>query len=207
VTPAGPIWDTVFATCVAARPLARQSAGKCKPTPYAVTQAPTWTFGSTLYRRVSCWSLGLQVVPSASILARAAHTHVRRPWPSVDSRDATTSVFHQRDAGRVLRSSRRDRGRGLASSRRREHRSGRCPSLRPRDLPNDGGSVAAVDTDGDDARMDGALRSNNRRGEEIRRIAHARPRGLERGARARRSREGGAAAEAAAGQGNLHRWP
>ena len=62
-------------------------------------------------------------------------------------RDATPSVFHQRHIGRVLRSSCRDRGRRLASSCGREPRPGRCPPLWPRDVPDDGGSVAAAGAD------------------------------------------------------------
>jgi hypothetical protein len=63
-------------------------------------------------------------------------------------RNATPSVFHQRHIGRVLRSSCNPRGRRLASSRGREPQPGRCPSLWPRNLRNDGGSVAAAGADG-----------------------------------------------------------
>src|SRR5207244_8006191 len=51
--------------------------------------------------------------------------------PHYDRRSATSSVFDQRHLGRVLRSSCRDRGRRPASSRDGEHRTGRCPPLRP----------------------------------------------------------------------------
>jgi hypothetical protein len=63
-------------------------------------------------------------------------------------RNATPSVFHQRHIGRVLRSSCNPRGRRLASSRGREPQPGRCPSLWPGDLRNDGISVAAAGADG-----------------------------------------------------------
>jgi len=63
-------------------------------------------------------------------------------------RNATPSVFHQRHLGRVLRSSRNPRGRRLASSRGREPQPGRCPSLWPGDVRNDGISVATAGADG-----------------------------------------------------------
>src|SRR5438093_13153445 len=63
-------------------------------------------------------------------------------------RNATPSVLHQRHIGRVLRSSCNPRGRRLASSRGREPQPGRCPSLWPGDLRNDGISVAAAGADG-----------------------------------------------------------
>jgi len=63
-------------------------------------------------------------------------------------RNATPSVFHQRHIGRVLRSSCNPSGRRLASSRGREPQPGRCPSLWPGDLRNDGISVADAGADG-----------------------------------------------------------
>jgi predicted transcriptional regulator YdeE len=62
--------------------------------------------------------------------------------------DATPSVLHQRHIGRVLRSSCNSRGRRLASSRGREPQPGRCASLWPGDVRDDGGSVAAAGADG-----------------------------------------------------------
>jgi hypothetical protein len=70
------------------------------------------------------------------------------PPSAVLLRNATPSVLHQRHIGRVLRSSCNPRGRRLASSRGREPQPGRCPSLWPGDLRNDGISVAAVGVDG-----------------------------------------------------------
>src|SRR5215471_14288389 len=75
--------------------------------------------------------------------------------------DATTSLFHQRNVGRVLRSPRHTRGRRVASSRGREPRPGRCTPLRPGDLRNDGGGVAAFGADRHAARLDGALRPDD----------------------------------------------
>jgi hypothetical protein len=49
-------------------------------------------------------------------------------------RNATSSVFHQRHVGRVLRSPCNVRGRRLASSCGREPQPGRCPSFWPCDL-------------------------------------------------------------------------
>ncbi len=63
-------------------------------------------------------------------------------------RNATPSVLYQRHIGRVLRSSCNPRGRRLASSRGREPQPGRCPSLWPGDLRNDGISMAAAGADG-----------------------------------------------------------
>jgi hypothetical protein len=65
-------------------------------------------------------------------------------------RNASPSVFHQRHIGWVLRSSCNPRGRRLASSRGLEPRPGRCPSLWPGDVRNDGGSVAAAGADGNE---------------------------------------------------------
>ena len=47
-------------------------------------------------------------------------------------------------------------------------------------LPNDGGSVAAVGADGREARLDGILRPDDRRGKEVRRVEHLGPGPLER---------------------------
>ena len=75
--------------------------------------------------------------------------HIARCTPSaVLFRNAAPSVLHQRHIGRVLRSSCNPRGRGLASSRGREPQPGRCASLWPGDLRNDGISVAAAGADG-----------------------------------------------------------
>ena len=63
---------------------------------------------------------------------------------SVPLPHATPSVLHQRHLGRVCDHRRDCRGRGPASPRGREHRPGRCPALRPGDLPDDGGGVAAA---------------------------------------------------------------
>ena len=76
-----------------------------------------------------------------SLLKR--HT-ARSTASAVLLRNATPSVFHQRDLGRVLRSSCYTRGRRLASPRGREPRPGRCASLWPSDLRDDGGSLAAA---------------------------------------------------------------
>src|SRR5256885_16738989 len=87
--------------------------------------------------------------------------------------NATPSIFDQRHIGRVLRSPCGVRGRRLASSRRREPRPGRCPSLWPGDLRNDGGGVAGAGADGGEGRKDanlgGTPRSHERRSEEGRR--------------------------------------
>ena len=87
-------------------------------------------------------------------------------------RHATASVFHQRHLGRVLRSSRDDRGGRLASSRDGEPRPGRCSSLWPSDLRNDGSGLAPIEADGGDACLDGAVRPDDRRGKEVRRVEH-----------------------------------
>src|SRR5215475_3231308 len=113
--------------------------------------------------------------------------------------DATPSVFHQRHIGRVLRSPGDDRGRRHTSSRGREPRPSRCPPLWPGDLRIDGGGVAALEADGGDARLDGALRPDDRRGKEVRRVEHPRSGRLERGARARGPGECRSAAPARAG--------
>jgi len=63
-------------------------------------------------------------------------------------RNATPSVLHQRHIGRVLRPSSNPGRRRLAPSRGRAPQSGRCPSLWPGDLRNDGISVAAAVADG-----------------------------------------------------------
>ncbi len=75
-------------------------------------------------------------------------THRRCAPSAVLFRNATPSVLNQCHFGRVLRSSCNSRGRRLASSRGREPQPGRCPSLWPGDLRNDGISVAAADADG-----------------------------------------------------------
>ena len=72
-------------------------------------------------------------------------------WPTPSAillRNATPSVFHQRDVGRVLRSSCNTRGRRIASTRGREPQPGRCPPLWPGDLRNDGGGVPAAGANG-----------------------------------------------------------
>src|SRR5262245_49859035 len=122
---------------------------------------------------------------------------------AVPLRRATPSVFHQRYIGRVLRSPCVSPGRGHFSSRGRELRPGRCPPLWPGDLRDDGGGVAAGDANGDDARMDGTLRPDDRRGKEVRRVEHRGAGRLERGARARGSGERRPAAQAGAGQGTV----
>jgi riboflavin biosynthesis pyrimidine reductase len=58
------------------------------------------------------------------------------------------------------------------------------PSSLAGDLRNDGGSVAAAGADGSEARLDGTLRPEDRRGKEVRRVEHLGPGRLERGARA-----------------------
>src|SRR6185437_8595557 len=82
--------------------------------------------------------------PHSSAFARTSAT----PSPpdnrvAILLRHATPSLFHQCHLGRMLRSSSRCPGRRPASERGREHQAGRCPPLWPRDLRNDGGSVAA----------------------------------------------------------------
>src|SRR5574341_2228201 len=71
---------------------------------------------------------------------------------------------------------------------------GRCRPLWPGDLRDDGGSVAGAGANGSEARvdaaLDGALRPDDRRGEEVRRLAQPGPGGVERGARERGPGEG-----------------
>src|SRR3954469_3411924 len=94
-------------------------------------------------------------------------------------------------------------GRRLASSRGREHRAGRRASLWPGDLRNDGGGVAGGGAVRDggwlDGTLDGTLCPHDRRSEEVRRVEHAEPGRLERGARARGPREGRSATQGGAG--------
>ncbi len=61
--------------------------------------------------------------------------------------------------------------------------------------------MASIIADGSDARLDGALRPDDRRGKEVRRVEHLGPGRLERGARARGSRDGRSTAQARVGQG------
>jgi len=109
--------------------------------------------------------------------------HLQRQAAS-GARNETTSVFDQRHIGRLLRSSCNSPGRSHASSRGRKHQPGRCPAPGPSDLRIDGGRVAATGAGGSAARMDGALRSDDRRGEEVCSVEHPAKRRLERGARA-----------------------
>src|SRR5262249_4438397 len=84
----------------------------------------------------------------------------------------------------------------------REPRAGRCPPFWPGNLRNDGGGVAAGGAGGSEARLDGALCSDDRRGKEVRRDEDPGPGGLECGERAwGASRERGSTVEAAARQG------
>src|SRR4030095_1387708 len=122
---------------------------------------------------------------------------------SVLLRDATPSVFHQRHLGRVLRSPCNVRGRRLASSRGREPQPGRCPPFWPADLRNDGVSVSVAGADGNETRLDGTFRPDDRRGKEVRRVEHLDPGRLERGTPARGSREGRSAAQAGAWEGTV----
>src|SRR4029077_825214 len=109
----------------------------------------------------------LQQAPCAFGASRSMKIGVGNVSPSaVLLRNATPSVFHQRHIGRVLRSSCNVRGRRLASSRDREPRPGRCPPVWPGDLRNDGGSVPAAGADGNEARLDGTLRPDDRRGKK-----------------------------------------
>src|ERR1700691_6127320 len=83
---------------------------------------------------------------SASVIDIATTVHyfsdTSSVYPSaVLSRSATPSVLHQRHRRRVLRSSCTPHGRSIASSRGREPQPGRCPSVWPGDLRNDGISV------------------------------------------------------------------
>jgi len=82
------------------------------------------------------------------LLSPLRHRGAELTPPAVLLRNATPSVLHQHHIGRVLRSSCNPRRRRLASSRGREPQPGRCPSLWPGDLRNDGISVAAVGADG-----------------------------------------------------------
>lgn len=116
--------------------------------------------------------------------------------PDVCLRSATPSVFHQRHFGRMLRSPRNFPGRGDPSSRDGDSRAGRCSPLWPGELRDDGVGLAAAGTDASDARLDGAFRPNDRRGEEVRRFQHPEPGRLECGARAWGSRQGSSEAEA-----------
>jgi len=70
---------------------------------------------------------------------------------SVCLRSATSSIFHQRHIGRMLRPPCNIRGRGDTSSRDEESRPGRRSPLRPGDLRDDGVSLAAAGADGSDA--------------------------------------------------------
>src|SRR4051794_24773969 len=89
--------------------------------------------------------------------------------------NATTSVFHQHHLGRVLRSSCRFDGRRIASLLGREPCAGRRINLWQGNVRIDGGRVAAGG-DGSaawvDDRLDGALRPDDGRGEEVRRVEH-----------------------------------
>src|SRR5262249_62398555 len=80
-------------------------------------------------------------------------------------------------------------------------------AFRAGELGNDGGWVGAGSTDGSeaclDAGLDGTVRPDDRRGEEVRRVEHPGPGRLERGAGARGPGEGRSAAQAGVGQGTV----
>ncbi len=84
--------------------------------------------------------------PGTTVLPRTGGSRTT-PRPSSgrghSSECGPASVLHQRHVGWVLRSSCNPSGPRFASSRRRKPESGRCPSLWPCDVRNDGVSVAA----------------------------------------------------------------
>src|SRR5690606_14004398 len=127
-------------------------------------------------------------------------THERLPH-------ASPLLLDQPHPRRLLRPPCRHPLRGGAPPRRCGDRPRRRPPLRQGDLPDDGGGLADDGVAGGEARLgpavDGALRPDDRPGEEIRGVEHAGPGRLERRARARRPGAGGPQAQGRAGEGPL----
>src|ERR1019366_9448810 len=120
-------WRTSRAGAVCER-ASRSSSARCPP---VISKAPAAATIPPTLQQITIYATHRRCSPSAVLL-----------------RNAIPSVLHQRHIGRVLRSSCNPRGRRLASSRGREPQPGRCPSLWPGDLRNDGISVAAAGADG-----------------------------------------------------------